>query len=106
MQRFNITPNPSIMALATPCARSKRRSLTCRHLLATVALAALCGCGSMPGERAVSGAAIGAGAGAVLGTVTGMGPGTGAAIGAATGAAVGGLTTKKQINLGRPVWNQ
>ena len=60
--------------------------------------------GTTSGDRMVSGAGIGAGAGAVLGAVTGMGPGTGAAIGAAAGAATGGLTNKKQINLGKPVW--
>lgn len=77
-----------------------------RHLVGAVALAALVGCGSMPGERAVSGAGIGAGAGAAIGAVTGMGVGTGAAIGAATGAAAGGLTKKKQIDLGEPVWKR
>lgn len=77
-----------------------------RQLVGVVALAALVGCGSMPGERAVSGAGIGAGAGAALGAVTGMGVGTGAAIGAAAGAAAGGLTKKKQVDLGEPVWKR
>ena len=75
-----------------------------RHLLAGVMLASVVACGTTSGDRMVSGAGIGAGAGAVLGAVTGMGPGTGAAIGAAAGAATGGLTKKKQINLGKPVW--
>ena len=75
-----------------------------KHLLAGVMLASVVGCGTTSGDRMVSGAGIGAGAGAVLGAVTGMGPGTGAAIGAAAGAATGGLTKKKQINLGKPVW--
>ena len=77
-----------------------------RHVLGALALVGLFGCGSMPGERAVSGAGIGAGAGAVLGAVTGMGVGTGAAVGAAAGAAAGGLTSKKQIDLGKPVWKK
>lgn len=75
-----------------------------KHLLAGVMLASMVGCGTTSGDRMVSGAGIGAGAGAVLGAVTGMGPGTGAAIGAAAGAATGGLTQKKQVNLGKPVW--
>lgn len=76
----------------------------CKHVLAGLMLASMVGCGTTTGDRAISGAGIGAGAGAVLGTVTGMGPGTGAAIGAAAGAATGGLTKKKQINLGKPIW--
>lgn len=93
---------------AAPGSGRTKRSIpvTYRNVLAGLALATLMGCGTMPGERAVSGAAIGAGAGAVLGTVTGMGPGTGAAIGAASGAAVGGLTNKRQVNLGRPFWER
>lgn len=75
-----------------------------KHLLAGVMLASVVGCGTTSGDRMVSGAGIGAGAGAVLGAVTGMGPGTGAAIGAAAGAATGGLTKKKQVNLGKPIW--
>ena len=88
---------PSIPALTTPVIRIK-------HLLASVMLIGMVGCGTTTGDRTVSGAGIGAGAGAVLGAVTGMGPGTGAAIGAAAGAATGGLTKKKQINLGKPIW--
>lgn len=96
---------------ALPVATGGRRTrrvvpMPCRNVLAGLVLATLMGCGTMPGERAASGAAIGAGAGAVLGTVTGMGPGTGAAIGAASGAAVGGLTNKRQVNLGRPFWER
>ena len=76
-----------------------------RYSIALLALAiALAGCGTAPGERAVSGAGIGAGAGAAIGAVTGMGAGTGAAIGAAAGAATGGLTKKRQVDLGDPAW--
>ena len=88
---------PSIAVLTTPVIRIQ-------HLLAGVMLVGMVGCGTTSGDRVVSGAGIGAGAGAVLGAVTGMGPGTGAAIGAAAGAATGGLTKKKQINLGKPIW--
>ena len=77
-----------------------------RTVISCAVLASILGCGTMPGERAVSGAGIGAGAGAALGAVTGMGVGTGAAIGAAAGAAAGGLTKKKQINLGKPAWQR
>lgn len=77
-----------------------------RAMMAGVVLAVLAGCGTTSGDRALSGAGIGAGAGAALGAVTGMGVGTGAAIGAAAGAATGGLTKKKQINLGDPVWKR
>ena len=79
-------------------------NLRIKHLLAGALLATVVGCGTTTRDRAVSGAGIGAGAGAILGTVTGMGPGTGAAVGAAAGAAAGGLTKKKQINLGKPIW--
>ncbi len=64
----------------------------------------LAACGTMPGERAVSGAALGAGAGAAIGAVTGGSPGTGAAIGALAGGAVGGLTDPCTLNLGDPAW--
>ena len=85
-------------ASATPVIRFK-------HVLVGVMLASMVGCGTTSGDRVVSGAGIGAGAGAIVGAVTGIGPGTGAAIGAAAGAATGGLTSKKQVNLGRPIWH-
>jgi len=67
---------------------------------------ALGGCGSMPEERAISGAGIGAGAGAALGAVTGMSVMTGALIGTAAGALTGVLTDQSQVNLGKPAWKQ
>jgi hypothetical protein len=85
------------LAHATPVIRVK-------HVLAGLMLASMVGCGTTTGDRALSGAGIGAGAGAVVGAVTGIGPGTGAAIGAAAGAATGGLTKKKDVNLGQPIW--
>jgi hypothetical protein len=63
----------------------------------------LAGCGTTPGERAISGGAIGAGAGAVGGALVGN-PLAGAAIGGAGGAAAGALTSPNQVDLGRPVW--
>lgn len=77
-----------------------------RTVMGAALLMTMCGCGTTPGERALSGAGIGAGAGAALGAVTGMGVGTGAAIGAAAGAAAGGVTNKRQINLGKPAWQR
>ena len=68
------------------------------------ALALLAACGESTGDRALSGGAIGAGVGAVTGAVVGGSPGTGAIIGGAVGAAAGGLTKKKDVDLGKPVW--
>jgi osmotically inducible lipoprotein OsmB len=71
---------------------------------ATAALImAVSACGHTPGERAVSGAGIGAATGAVGGALMGS-PGTGALLGGAAGAAAGGLTSDKDINLGKPIW--
>lgn len=74
-------------------------------IFGTTALLALAGCGSDPGERALSGGAIGAGAGAAGSAITGGNPLTGGLIGGAAGAALGGLTDKDDINLGDPVWD-
>lgn len=76
--------------------------------LAPLALAAaiavgVAGCGYRPGDRALSGAGIGAAGGAVGGALSGNAA-AGALIGGAGGALVGGLTSPRQINLGRPVW--
>lgn len=68
------------------------------------ALLLLAACGESQGERAISGGAIGAGAGAVGSAVLGGNPVTGAVVGGVVGAAAGGLTHKKDINLGKPVW--
>lgn len=78
-----------------------------KHTLKTLAglalMLSLTACGHDPGERALSGAGIGAGAGAVGGLLLGN-PAAGAVIGGAAGAAAGGLTSDKDINLGKPVW--
>lgn len=70
---------------------------------AIAAMSMLSACGDTQSDRALSGAGIGAGVGAVGGAMTGS-PVTGAVIGGAVGAAAGGLTTKDQIDLGRPAW--
>jgi len=99
------TVHGSELRVARSAARGPQATtIRLKHLFAGALLATVVGCGTTTGDRAVSGAGIGAGAGAVLGAVTGMGPGTGAAVGAAAGAAAGGLTKKKQINLGKPIW--
>lgn len=90
--------------VASPTGYAATTRFGVRHVAGIVLLTSLLACGSMPGERAVSGAGLGAGAGAALGAVTGMGVGTGAAIGAAAGAAAGGLTKEKDVNLGKPIW--
>lgn len=64
---------------------------------------ALAGCGTNPGDRAVSGGLLGAGTGAAIGAAAGN-PGAGALIGGLSGAAIGGLTSPSQLNLGRPIW--
>ncbi len=68
------------------------------------ALTVLAACGHSTGDRALSGGAIGAGVGAVGGAVVGGSPVTGALIGGAVGAAAGGLTSDKDVNLGKPAW--
>jgi osmotically inducible lipoprotein OsmB len=60
-------------------------------------------CGHSTGDRAASGAGIGAATGAVGGALMGS-PGTGALLGGAVGAAAGGLTSDKDIDLGKPIW--
>jgi uncharacterized membrane protein len=72
--------------------------------LATAACVALAACGTNPGDRAVSGAALGAGAGLAIGAIAGA-PLLGAAvIGAGAGAVAGAVTDPNKINLGRPAW--
>ena len=72
-----------------------------------VALLGLAGCGSSVGDRALTGAGIGAGSGAFLGWVLpGIGPAVGALIGAGVGGATGALTTKDQLDIGDPVYEQ
>jgi hypothetical protein len=72
---------------------------------AMISALALSACGTNPGDRAVSGAAIGAGTGAIIGAATGS-PATGAAIGAIGGAAIGAATDPCTLNLGDPWWRE
>lgn len=74
-------------------------------LLAFAAASALfvAGCGTNPGDRAVSGAMIGAAGGAVIGAAAGN-PGLGAAAGAVAGGVVGAATDPCDLNLGDPMW--
>ena len=55
---------------------------------------ALAGCGTTPGDRAVSGGLLGAGGGAAIGSLYGD-AGKGAVIGGVGGAALGALTTPR-----------
>ena len=73
-------------------------------LVLITAITLLSACGESTGDRALSGGAIGAGVGAVGGAVLGADPITGAVVGGAVGAAAGGLTKKKDVNLGKPIW--
>jgi hypothetical protein len=70
---------------------------------ATASMLVLAGCGTDPGDRAVSGGLLGAGAGAAIGAATGNWA-TGAAIGAASGAVIGAATDPCTLDLGDPVW--
>ncbi len=80
---------------------SHTRALT--GVVALTSILVLSGCGTDPGDRAVSGAAIGAGAGAIIGAATGTAA-TGAAIGAIGGAAIGAATDPCDLDLGAPYW--
>jgi osmotically inducible lipoprotein OsmB len=70
---------------------------------ALAAALALGGCGTNPGDRAVSGGMLGAGAGAIIGAATGSAA-TGAAIGAVSGAVIGAATNPCDLDLGKPFW--
>ena len=78
--------------------------------LAAVAIAslALAACGTDPGDRTASGAAVGAGTGAVIGAACCflVGAIPGALVGAAIGGGTGAVTTADQVNLGTPVWQR
>jgi len=63
----------------------------------------LSACGYSQSDRLLSGAGLGAVGGTVIGAAAGN-PGAGAAIGAVAGGAVGGLTSSRDVNLGRPLW--
>ncbi len=72
-------------------------------LVATLALLAACGT-SEPG-RVQGGAAAGAATGATVGLIGGpVGVVGGAIIGGGVGAITGATTKPRQVDLGRPVW--
>jgi hypothetical protein len=74
---------------------------------AIAASAMLAGCGTTPRERTTGGAATGAATGAVVGLAGGpVGVLAGAAIGAGAGATTGAVTSPRDLNLGKPPWNQ
>ncbi|HWA03513.1 MAG TPA: hypothetical protein VG819_08295 [Rhizomicrobium sp.] len=80
-----------------------------RNLALASALAAalgLAGCGTSPGDRAVSGGLLGAGAGAAIGAATGGTAATGAVIGGLAGAAIGAATDPCDLDLGKPFWKE
>jgi hypothetical protein len=66
---------------------------TCKICGVALLVLGLAGCGTSPGDRAVSGGLIGAGGGAALGAAAGFNPAVGALAGAAGGAAIGAATT-------------
>ena len=72
-------------------------------ILGFAATLLLAGCGTDPGERAVSGAMVGAAGGAAIGAAAGN-PALGAAVGAVGGAVIGAATDPCDLNLGDPVW--
>jgi osmotically inducible lipoprotein OsmB len=80
-----------------------RRAIATCLVLVPVGLS-LAGCGYDRGDRALSGGLIGAGGGAAIAGITGGNPLVGAAIGGGAGALGGALTSRHDINLGRPIW--
>ena len=73
-------------------------------IISLTILSIVAACGHTTSDRALSGAGIGAGAGAVGSAVTGGNPVTGAVVGGVAGAAVGGLTSDRDVDLGKPLW--
>lgn len=69
-----------------------------------LALSLLAGCGEGRLDRGLSGGAIGAGLGAAASAATGGDAVDGAVLGGAAGTATGVLTSRRRIDLGRPVW--
>jgi osmotically inducible lipoprotein OsmB len=76
-----------------------------KFILACAAAAALflAGCGTNPGDRALSGAMIGAAGGAIIGGAAGN-PALGAAAGAVAGGVIGASTDPCDLDLGNPAW--
>ncbi len=77
-----------------------------RVVLVVGSLALLAGCGNRQPSRAAGGAGVGAGTGAAVGAIAGPpGAAVGALVGAGVGAAGGAVTSPRQVNLGKPVWD-
>lgn len=73
-------------------------------IMLIAAALALAGCGTSPGDRGLSGAAIGAGAGAVGAAILGGPVAAVALLGAAAGGVTGMATSPNSVDLGKPVW--
>jgi osmotically inducible lipoprotein OsmB len=73
-------------------------------ILASILALCLAGCGTTPGDRALSGGMLGAGTGALIGSIAGSAA-DGALFGGLGGLALGALTSPDTVNLGEPVWN-
>ena len=73
-------------------------------LLFAIATLSLACCGNTTGDRALSGGMIGAGAGVAASALTVGALGTGALIGGAIGAVGGAATTKRDVDMGKPLW--
>jgi osmotically inducible lipoprotein OsmB len=73
-------------------------------ILAAVLALGLAGCGTTPGDRALSGGMLGAGTGALIGSIAGSAA-DGALFGGLGGLALGALTSSDTVNLGEPIWN-
>jgi hypothetical protein len=82
------------------------KNMSSRFIALVFATGLLAACGTNTTDRALSGGAIGAGAGALGGAALGGSPVTGALLGGAAGAATGGLTSSKDVDLGKPVWKR
>ncbi len=76
------------------------------NLVALGMLGLLAACGTDTKERTTGGAAAGAATGAAVGALAGP-PGVvaGAVIGGGAGAVTGATTSPKDVNLGKPPWN-
>ena len=75
-------------------------------VIAIGAVCALAACGTQPKERAEGGAAAGAATGAAVGALAGPpGMAVGALVGGGAGAVTGASTSPKDLNLGKPPWN-
>jgi hypothetical protein len=75
-------------------------------LCAVGMLGLLAACGTQPKERTTGGAAAGAASGAAVGALAGPpGMAVGALVGGGAGAVTGAATSPKDVNLGKPPWN-